>query len=239
MICTIFYGKSVFLRPHKYMFPTHIVYIIVINAVQMYIFVYFTYISKVESLVFNRIFITYIALFSLAFFVNLISVEMRGSFDFFFFLHFSLHPVYLQNLHTIYARLLQNCTIVKYILTTYTSIQEYIQNTYTEYILHICIYVVSWKVSMAELILRYDCIMSRLSTYKKGPRLLAQDLVLPRLLHNITTRFLLLRSQQVTNQLYCGILQWKKDKKKFRFHNSMSESCSLKLREVLKINSII
>ena len=77
------------------------------------------YISKVESLVFNRIFITYIALFSLAFFVNLISVEMRGSFDFFFFLHFSLHPVYLQNLHTIYARLLQNCTIVKYILTTY------------------------------------------------------------------------------------------------------------------------
>ena len=88
MICTIFYGKSVFLRPHKYMFPTHIVYIIVINAVQMYIFVYFTYISKVESLVFNRIFITYIALFSLAFFVNLISVEMRGSFDFFFLFAF-------------------------------------------------------------------------------------------------------------------------------------------------------
>ena len=26
---------------------------------------------------------------------------------------------------------------------------------------------------------------------EKGPRLLAQDLVLPRLLHNITTRFLL------------------------------------------------
>ena len=115
MICTIFYGKSVFLRPHKYMFPTHIVYIIVINAVQMYIFVYFTYISKVESLVFNRIFITYIALFSLAFFVNLISVKMRGSFGFFAFLFIQC----IFKISTIYARLLQNCSIVKYILTTY------------------------------------------------------------------------------------------------------------------------
>ena len=149
----------------------HILFTLQLSMLFKCIYLYILHIYLKLNLLYSTEFLLYSFIFP-RFFVNHISVEMRGSFDFFFFAFLSSSGVSLKSPHNLcktVAKLHHRKIHFNYIYQYLGIHSEYIyrihiQNTFYTYVF---MYVVSWKVSLAELILRYDCIMSRLSTYKK------------------------------------------------------------------------